>query len=455
MALTRNAVEALAPDQSALTAAGGLLKPAKWPVRARAGDIIWGECQGSGANPYLVAADMEDGGAKCTCPSRKFPCKHGLALMLMCAQNETDFTPAAIPDWVTEWLGRRRKTAAPTSTPAPGEAKAGNSATPQPRPAPQPADPEAEAKRRAAAEKRAQETRRTVHAATEELDSWIADQLAAFPAFLADLPARCRRIAARLVDGKAAALASRIDEMPSRLLPLLPGERIDAAIAELGQLVLLVRAWRAHPADAELKREIIAAETRDELLTDPAAKRITATWEVLGERVATRRDGLVSVATWLMSLGETAPHFAVLQDFFPASAGRRAGAFTAGDIFTAELVFYPSGAPLRAIIAARDPRAPKRAWPAAAADPLAAHSDQKLKAPWALETPMLLPAGRICADSQGRHWLQSGATCLPLDTAPPVASLGAELSTAAGLWNGTRLSLIAAHSNWGRLSFGG
>ncbi len=135
---------------------------------------------------------MVDSGAKCTCPSRKFPCKHSLALMLMCAQNEADFTPAAIPDWVTEWLGRRRKTVAPTSAPELGEAKAGNSATPRPLPKPQPADPEAEAKRRAAAEKRAQETRRTVHAATEELEAWIADQLAAFPAFLADLPARCR-----------------------------------------------------------------------------------------------------------------------------------------------------------------------------------------------------------------------------------------------------------------------
>jgi hypothetical protein len=451
MALTRTAVEALAPDQSALTAAGGLLKPAKWPVRARAGDIIWGECQGSGANPYRVAADIADGGAKCTCPSRKFPCKHGLALMLMCAQNDADFTPAAIPDWVTEWLGRRRKTAAPE----PGQPKSSTIAPPQPPRETPPIDPDAEARKRAAAEKRAQETRRTVHAATVELEAWIADQLAAFPAFLADLPARCRRIAARLVDGRAAALASRIDEMPSRLLPLLPQERIDAAIAELGQLVLLVRAWRAHPTDAELKRDIIAAETREEILADPAAKRITANWEVLGERVATRRDGLVSVATWLMSLGETAPHFAVLQDFFPASAGRRTGAFAASESFNAELVFYPSGAPLRAVIGARDPNAPTLAWPAAAADPLAAHAEQKLKAPWALETPLLLPAGRICADSQGRHWLQSGATCLPLECAPPAATLGAELTAAAGLWNGTRLSLIVAHSNWGRLSFGG
>jgi hypothetical protein len=91
MVLTRGAIEALAPDQSALTAAAGLLKPAKWPVRAGSGNIVWGECQGSGANPYRVAADMDDGGAKCTCPSRKFPCKHALALMWMFLDDAAAF----------------------------------------------------------------------------------------------------------------------------------------------------------------------------------------------------------------------------------------------------------------------------------------------------------------------------------------------------------------------------
>jgi hypothetical protein len=452
MALTRDAVAALAPDQKALSAAAGLLKPAKWPLRGRAADLIWGECQGSGANPYRVAADMEDGGAKCTCPSRKFPCKHGLALMLMCAQNAAEFPPAAIPDWVTEWQGRRRKPTTPKAVPA---AIPLNASTAEPPAAPPPPDPEAEARKRAAAEKRAQDTRRAVLAATDDLDAWIADQLAALPAFLADLPTSCRRIAARLVDGKAAALASRIDEMPSRLLPLQPPERIDAAIAELGKLVLLVRAWRANPTNPELRRDMITAEARDDLLADPTAPRRTATWEVLGERVATRRDGLVSVATWLLSLDTTRPRFALLQDFLPASAGRRTGAFAAGDVFSAELAFYPAAAPLRAVIATRYPTAQAGAWPAAHPDPLTHYAEQLLLSPWGLATPLLLPAGRICADSQGRHWFQSAAACLPLHAAAPAASLGAELATAAGLWNGARLSLITAQSNWGRLRFDG
>jgi len=54
--------------------------------------------------------------------------------------------------------------------------------------------------------------------------------------------------------------------LPARLLALTPPERIDAAIAELGKLVLIIRAWRAAPADPELRREVIGAETREEVL---------------------------------------------------------------------------------------------------------------------------------------------------------------------------------------------
>ena len=200
MALQSGAIEALAPDRSALVAALGLLKPTKWPVRGFAADLVWGECQGSGANPYRVAADMTDGAANCTCPSRKFPCKHGLALMLMRAQNGPDFTPGTIPDWVTEWQGRRRKTPAANRLPDAMAWTAPLGHQPPAIQAPAPVDAAAEARKREAASKRARETRRSVQAGTDELESWIADQVATLPAFLAELPARCRRIAARLVD---------------------------------------------------------------------------------------------------------------------------------------------------------------------------------------------------------------------------------------------------------------
>ena len=456
MTLTRSAVEAMAPDQNALQAASALLKPSKWPLLAQSEGVIWGECQGSGANPYRVAADTGDRGSKCTCPSRKFPCKHAIALMWLFATDGAPFKRTEAPEWVNEWRGRRRKTGeAPVAAILLSDRKLPDIVTPL-NSSPS-IDPAVEARRQAAAEKRVTETERSVRAATEELDLWIEDQLrTGLPGFLADLSGRCRRIAARLVDAKAGALASRIDEMPARLLPLPAEERIDAAICELGKLVLLNRAWRADPRAAELRREVVGAEAREDLVNDPEAPRVTALWEVLGDNVATRRDGLVSVATWLMSLGEEAPRFALLLDFFPASAGRRSGAFGVGERFKAEITYYPASDPVRAVITNREASTDlPGSWPTAPeGDPLAVYSRHLLAAPWRLESPILLPDGRICEDETGRHWWQSGDTTLPLAAPCPTFALGAKLEAAVGIWGGTRLSLIAAQSDWGRLAFG-
>lgn len=118
MALTLERIEALAPDQSSLTAARKLLKPAIWPLLAAEQGFLWGECQGSGATPYRVIVSEADGGYKCTCPSRKFPCKHSLALMWLRADGKATFAPADLPEWVKDWFGRRRSPSAATETTA-------------------------------------------------------------------------------------------------------------------------------------------------------------------------------------------------------------------------------------------------------------------------------------------------------------------------------------------------
>lgn len=457
MTLSRSAIEAMAPDQSALKAAAGLLKPAKWPLRGRSGPLIWGECQGSGANPYRVTADVEDIGSKCTCPSRKFPCKHALALMWMFVDDAAAFQAAPeAPAWVLDWVGRRRKTGA--ATPAAGKAEAPKSLDAATAAEPEAAaDPAADARRQAAALKRAADTKQQVAAGLDELETWIGDQLrGGLAGFLAETTDRCRRIAARLVDAKAGALAGRLDEMPARLLSLPAEERVDAAIAELGKLTLAASAWRAEPDDAELRREVMTTEARDDLLSDPAVLRVDATWEVLGERVTTRRDGLVSVAAWLMNLGQDGPRFALLLDFFPASAGRRSGAFAAGHRFRAELAFYPARSPLRAVIAQRAEagEASEHPWPSALEpDPLASCARDLLASPWRLETPVLLPPGRLAEDAAGRAWWLGESACLPIEGKLPAVALGAAFEGAAGVWNGARLSLLAGQTNWGRLAF--
>ena len=457
MAIDLKAVEQLATDQSSLKAAAGLAKPAKWSGvgASRDGALIWGECAGSGANPYRVMADLRDLGNKCTCPSRKFPCKHVLGLLWLNAEAVVPFAPADTPAWVSEWLGRRRGTsAAKPASNAPANAKdlrAARAAEPDVA-----EDPKDVARREAQAARRIEETERAILDALDALEQWIADQLRmGLSSFIDDATARCRRIAARLVDGKASALAGRIDELPSRLLALPAGDRPRGAVVELGKLVLLARAFRAAPRDAEIRRAVAASETREALLADPSALRIEARWEVLAEQVQTRRDGLVSQTTWLLNLAASGPRFAMLLDFFPASAGRRGSVFTPGQRFQAELIFYPSRQPLRALLLRRDTSEEMAdlEWPAPDSALIDALTRPLLAEPWAIDTVLLLPEGRIARDKSGAAWWSPADGTATLPVAGNVDGLlaGTELMRTAAIWSASRLTILAAQTPWGRI----
>ncbi|MCL2850628.1 MAG: SWIM zinc finger family protein [Micrococcales bacterium] len=465
------AIEALAPDQSSLTAASKLNRPAKWSGLAHEDDLWWGEAQGSGANPYRVVVDGANVGYKCTCPSRKFPCKHSLALMWVQATAPTSFTETTRPQWVDDWMGRRRTTTTAGAGGKPGS-EAGSGGTPgsesgsdgksiseagTPEPA-APPDPEAEAKKAAASARRAAATRASITDGLDELDRWIVDQVRlGLAAFADNALDRCRKIAARLVDAKAANLASRLDEMPSRLLAVPTEERPDLAVRELGKIVLLTSAWRTNPDDPQAARDVGASEQRDQVLADPDAVQVTAAWEVVGEQITTRRDGLVSHATWLLNLGADAPQrFALLLDFFPASAGRREQVFTDGAQIDATVRFYPSAAPLRAVISARADAPAAHQWPAPAPDldPLAQCADAWAAVPWQLEHPVLLPAGRVVRADDGRLWWRAddGGAGLPLAGRLEPVLQGLELAATVGLWDGFRLTLLAAQTPLGRVA---
>ena len=62
--------------------------------------ILFGECQGSGKEPYRCSCDFarpDKPTHRCSCPSRQFPCKHCLGLMYAYAQGKK-FTAAAVPE---------------------------------------------------------------------------------------------------------------------------------------------------------------------------------------------------------------------------------------------------------------------------------------------------------------------------------------------------------------------
>lgn len=469
MALSLATVESMAPDQASLTAASKLSQPNKWLSLSREGDLWWGECQGSGANPYRAVVDTALVGYKCTCPSRKFPCKHSLALMWMVVQQPQSFAVGTTPQWVGDWLGRRRTTssqkAEPTATPQQSAKNIGLAASSA---APEVVDEATQARRDAAARKRQASNQAMIADGLDDLEHWISDQLAmGLVSFAEAAPQHCRRIAARLVDNKASGLASRIDEMPSRLLGVPAGERPDAVIRELGRLVLLSKAWRADPANPAASREIGTPGRRDDVLADPEARRATGRWEVVGEQIQTRRDGLVSHATWFLGLSlETPdrpvtdqPPFALLLDFYPASAGRREVSFTVGTQYSATMVYYPGSVPLRAIALDLTPADDLTPWPVIAdADPLLQTLPYLDATPWQLEFPLLLPNGRIGVVHDGkqpdrRWWISQSGDGLPLSpkASNNAAVLGLQLRQAFGVWDGFRLNILSAETPLGQV----
>lgn len=93
--VTTSEVQALAPDTRSFSDAKKLAKETAWRRLGRDGEAVWGVALGSKGDAYAVFA-RSTAGAKCSCPSRKIPCKHALALLLLVAAG-FPFVEEALP----------------------------------------------------------------------------------------------------------------------------------------------------------------------------------------------------------------------------------------------------------------------------------------------------------------------------------------------------------------------
>ncbi len=103
--MTTDEIIDLAPDDASIKAANDLAKPAKWlrlgAFDSEAGETIWGEFQGSGKEPYRTVVEWDEQNFRCTCPSRKQPCKHALAISFIRASDASAFN-APPPSWADD-----------------------------------------------------------------------------------------------------------------------------------------------------------------------------------------------------------------------------------------------------------------------------------------------------------------------------------------------------------------
>ena len=328
---TEEQIIALAPDEASVKAGKGLANLGKWPRLGASEEAIWGEAQGSGNNPYQTRIDLTHIGYKCSCPSRKFPCKHALGLLLLYARNADKFTQKAPPSWVSEWLDQRNK-----------------KTEKQAEKASQPVDEQARAKRAAQREKK-------VADGVAELQLWLKDIIRSG---LATIPEKgdqfWKNMAARMVDAQAPGLTNMIRSLGS-LDDFAMGWELKAWEL-ITQIYLATEGFKHQenlvPQVQEDVKTIIGWTYKQDELTLQTG--ITDTWWVLGKQ-ETEEDRLTILHFWLK--GEKSERYALILQFV-APGQPRETSLIPGTVMEAELIFYPGNFPLRAIIKTQQPARP-------------------------------------------------------------------------------------------------
>lgn len=326
---TLQAVEKAAPDAASLAAGRKLAVPGPWSELGSNESLVWGRCQGSGKTPYQVSIDLTGPAYRCSCPSRKFPCKHAIALLLLWVSGDGSVAEVADgADFAQSWAEKRAERAA----------EGGSRTTTRD------ADPAARAKR-------LEERLQLMDAGIAEFSTWLADLVRT-----GTVQAKQRPLAwwdaagGRLVDAQLPGLADRVRATGSVVNS--HADWSDRLLDEIGRWWTAARAWgRRDQLDADA-----AADLRTYLgwpwPTDEvrAADAVSGRWQVLG---AHRSDDgrLAQQRTWLRARdGDAAGQTVLVLDFAPRN-GPLPAAQLVGSVLDATMSRYAGSWPRRALFA--------------------------------------------------------------------------------------------------------
>jgi len=447
----RARVLALAPDASSLRAAQPLASGRSWPLtgaaggaadgaedgtadrgaddgaKAADGSVLWGECLGSAAAPYRTAVDLSGPAYRCSCPSRKFPCKHALALLLLWSDGVVA-AGGDPPEWVRDWLASREAAAASAKDPK------------------TPADP-------AAALRRAEQREARVAAGLTELDRWLCDQVR--QGLAASQRSGYRHwddIAARMVDAQASGLAERLRALAA---VRYSGSGWEARLLEEYALLrLLATAGREQAGLPRPLRDTVRSRvgfTVRQADVLAGATPVRDHWHVLAvrdldqDRIRTRR-------VWLRGRDSGRPALVLS---FAALGQSLDDSLTAGTETDADLAFYPAAVPLRALVAARRHTCPGGPPPGSTiAGLLTGYAAALGQDPWLDTWPVVLEATPARAPVPGLH--DAAGDAVPLHPGaggcwPLFALSGGHPLTVAGEWTPRGLWPLTAWDEGGRV----
>lgn len=430
MTLTFEAVLALAPDGASAKSARELVVPSKWPLLGANEAAAWGECQGSGAKPYQTQVDLAGPAFRCSCPSRKFPCKHGLALLLLRVQHAAAFTSTDAPAWVSEWLSSRADKAKTKE-----DKQAARAATP--------ADPQA-------AEKRDAQRWQRIDAAAQEVQRWLADQVARGLGALSDETLQgWHTMARRMVDAQAPGLGQRVRDAAEavRRDPDWP----ERTLERLGLLQLACEALARRtqlPLALQADLRVVAGWPQDRADVLAQGERVADRWCVLGSVTQERDDKLTERRVWLH--GKRSGRRAWLLDHAFGGRGFE-DAWLVGSSVDATMVFFPGASGLRALPADAAGTPGPASWPECATeDEWRAVAQRIAASPWVTLHPLVLndvvplrDGDRISVVSQGRRLALAIGDA---DAWTLMAASGGRSLHLMGEWDGHELAPLTAWS---------
>ena len=396
--------------------------PRKWELVGGDSEILWGLAMGSGKSPYQTMVCLPDLTTKCSCPSRKFPCKHALGLMFLAVSAPP--SAAERPPWVTEWITARA-------------ARAEKAQVATQEKSTKPIDEKAAEKRRVQREGRVAEgvalLRQNLFDITEE---GLAGGNARDPFFWKEL-------AKRMIDCQAPGLAGTLLHIGDTVI--YDAEVDNELPYELGRLHLLLHALEnsdAYPPSTQADlRALIGGRSS---MSEEKGEAVEDHWFVAARKVE-ERDHLLTSTTWL--LGINSRRWARVLRFAPAHL-TISEPWAFGTAVHGSLQFELGSYPLRATAMIEVPSLPS-AIPTCHEADLDLMLDRFANAlagnPFLRSMPFLIPLqpsadGTRLMDGNGRSlpWLAKRDIILRVD-----CICGGQPTLMCGEWDGCRIHVLA------------
>jgi hypothetical protein len=329
MSWTIEQVNSFAPDEGTIKRGNSTAKLNKWQKLERNDRAIWGECKGSGAQPYLTGVDLNGPAFKCSCPVARLPCKHVMALMFLYVQFFNNFQTVNPPAWLSEWLAKRDAKAVKVE-----------------KVVEKPEDDEELRKKEAAKVANFQSRIALMKGGFAEMEIWLQDVIRQGIASVEKQPySFWNDVAARLVDTKSKGASNFIQEIP---LLIHQHNWHEAVLVQLSDVYTLSQAFKhIENLPTPLQHDVLSVAGYTIPSKDLLVKNgIKDHWQILGKVQGTGVDEhILFRRIWLK--GQKTGKYALLLDFTHTTQSFETH-WSVGTATQAEIVYFPSNYPTRA-----------------------------------------------------------------------------------------------------------